>query len=564
MLEAIRRRVTTTGDTDLADTIKTATLLLSEVQEEQPELVGKILVLPQFGLWAAGCLIRLRGTAGHPDQDQETRHELGCAAAFAATAGLLAGRPFHIRLPVRDGIVYLPTLTPVPLDSSKGLAWAQLSSEGGGSAVLAAAGNQTVELRLDPDQAATTALTSAARIQAESGGLVLSVALDHTDTFLARLGPVASPSPEAVQAWRDGLKRAWQILVSEDELLASAIASGLTTLVPLRRAALGPPLSAASGWAWGAIALSLPADPLVFAETLIHEFQHLVLSAVGDIIPLAEGDGDDRFYSPWRDDPRPFSSVLQGVYAFFGVAKFWQKKCQARSSATRRRAEANFALRRRNVSDALQIIAMSKKLTETGRVFIGEIEERSSELLASHVSLTAENFAWEITLEHKLRWRLANLSPDREVIDSLAHAWLADPSAAPRQLDIPTALRPSPASDLTDRSGFLQQLLISPAAPMTARGEIPLGPGDLAFVRGHMVEAKTEYARAAGQEDDRDAWIGLVLALRRMGAFGQDWLAGQRVEVVAAVSNRVRAITGQSPDAQALLMWAGLIWSKKA
>jgi HEXXH motif-containing protein len=553
LFEAIRRRVAAAGDATTADVVKTATLLLSQIQEEQPELVRKLLVLPQFGLWAASCLVRLQGAAEYPYLEEETRLELGCVAGFAAAAGLLAGHSFHIQLPVRDSAVYLPTFTPVPLASSAGLTWTQISSEGKGSAVLAGA------------KTAVADLTPVSRLEVGSRGLVLSVALDQSDLFLARLGPVVSPlSPDSVRAWRNALQQAWEILVREDQLLASAIAAGLTTLVPFRQAALGPSASAASGWAWGAIALTLPADPLAFAETLIHEFQHLVLSAVDDIVPLAEADNDELFYSPWRDDPRPFSSLLQGAYAFFGVTRFWQGSRAARSSSARRRAEGNFALGRRNVSDALGIIARSGKLSETGQAFIGEMERSSSEWLADHVSAPAENYAQEIALEHKLRWRLANLSPDRKIIDVLAHSWLSNPSAAPRQLGIPIALRSSPVSDLADRSGFLQQMFTSSAEPVPPDAEVPLGPGDLAFMRGHMFEAGAAYAQAASQGDDRDAWIGLVLALRRMGTIGEDWLAGQRVEVVAALSDRVRAITGQSPDARALLMWAQPLWSEKA
>jgi HEXXH motif-containing protein len=507
LVEAIRRAAATAGDDETADVIATATLFFSEIQEEQPELVRRLLVLPQFGLWAANCLSRLKATAGRTMLDDETRHELGYFAAFAATAGLLAGRSFRIRLPFRDGVVYLPILGRMSFDGSPGLAWAQLSSDGGGSAVLAGPGRRSLRLRLDRRGERIAGWKSASRLRAGSRGVRLTVILDDCDPLLAGLGPVSSPSREAVQAWQQGLRQAWQILVREDELLASAVAAGLTTLVPLRQDVEGPPVSAASGWAWGAIALTLPPDPLIFAETLIHEFQHLVLSAVEDIVPLATGDGDELFYSPWRDDPRPFSSVLQGAYAFFGVTGFWRQKRHARSPATRQRADANFALRRRNVSDALTIVTDSGKLTDTGRAFVGEMQQRSAQWLADPVPARAENFACEKALEHKLRWRLANLSPEREAIDALARAWLASPSSGHRQLDIPTTLTSSATSGLTD--------------------------------------------------EDRNAWIGLVLALRRMKVFGDNWHVGQRIEVIAAISDRVRAITGQSPDAQTLLTWAG-------
>lgn len=557
LFEAIHRAVVAAGDAEAADIVGSATLLFSEIQRQQPELVRRLLVLPQFGLWAADCLTGLQATAGRPSLDQETRHELGYAAAFAATAGLLAGHSFQVRLPVRDGIAYLPDLGRVPLDSSPGPAWAQLSSPGGGSAVLASAGHQPVPFRLNQAEVAAAEWTSVSRLRAGSPGALLSVALDESDPFLARLGPVSPPLPHArVQAWRRGLRQAWQILVREDEPLAGALATGLTTLVPLQQPTQGPAVSAASGWAWGAVALTLPPDPLTFAETLIHEFQHLVLSAIADIVPIAESDSADLFYSPWRDDPRPFSSVLQGAYAFLGVTGFWRSKRHARNHATRRRAEASFAVRRRNVSDALTIVAEAGKLTAAGQTFVDEMKESLTEWLAEPVRSEAEDFASEIALEHRMRWRLANLSPDPEVIDWLARAWLADPSSAVWPPGAMTTFTRAPTPGLTDRSALLERAFSNDGQPEPPAAVLPDGPGDLAFMRGDMVTARSAYIRRLAVGQDRDAWIGLALVLHRMGRLGDAWRVTQRIEVIAAMGDRIRAITGTNPDALALFRWA--------
>jgi HEXXH motif-containing protein len=416
LLEALRRTVAEAGYAEAAGIIEAATILLSEIQAGHPELVRKLLVLPQFGLWAADCLIKLKTTAGHGQAvQQEIEDELGYISAFAATAALLAGRSVDLRLPVRDGIAYLPALGQVRLDDSAGTTWAQLRSEGAGAASLAGSGRRPALLRLDRARERIAGWPSAPRLRVRSRGLCLSVALDHSDPFLSRLGPVPSSlSREFIQAWRRRVRQVWQILTGEDQRFAGALAIGLTTLVPLQQVAGAPPTSAASGWAWGAIGLTFPPDPLIFAETLIHEFQHLVLAAVEDIVPLAEGDDEDLFYSPWRNDPRPFSNVLQGAYAFFGVADFWRKQCHADSLAVRRRAETNFAMRRRNVSDALAIVAESGRLTDTGQMFVRRMQERSADWLADPVPPHAEKLARQSSLEHQLRWRLANLSAGQQ------------------------------------------------------------------------------------------------------------------------------------------------------
>ena len=58
------------------------------------------------------------------------------------------------------------------------------------------------------------------------------------------------------------------------------------------------------------------------AEILVHEFQHLKLCGLQDMMPLME-PCDERVYAPWRPEPRPVGGLLQGVYAHLGIARFW-------------------------------------------------------------------------------------------------------------------------------------------------------------------------------------------------------------------------------------------------
>jgi uncharacterized protein len=68
------------------------------------------------------------------------------------------------------------------------------------------------------------------------------------------------------------------------------------------------------------VTAALPADPAHLA-LLIHEFQHVKMSAARDLFDPA----DQRLYRvPWRPDPRPFEGVLQGTYAHLAVSDFWR------------------------------------------------------------------------------------------------------------------------------------------------------------------------------------------------------------------------------------------------
>ncbi|MET4920965.1 HEXXH motif-containing putative peptide modification protein [Streptomyces sp. PSRA5] len=81
------------------------------------------------------------------------------------------------------------------------------------------------------------------------------------------------------------------------------------------------------------------------AESLIHESMHLQLTLVDSIEPLAV---DDRAsgYSPWKDEVRPITGLLHGLYVFAvihqaldiltGVQGEWRQYCRKRNSAIER------------------------------------------------------------------------------------------------------------------------------------------------------------------------------------------------------------------------------------
>ena len=252
--------------------VESAIQLLSRVQLHSREVVTDVLTSPHFGSWAADCLIRLQNTSRKGvTPSGPTPSELGHVGTFAIVAALKSGQPFDLTVPARDGMVSLPSLGSMRADGSPGGEWRRLRS----------------------GQIGSKAIRLAPRLRARSGGLSLDLLMENSDTLLTRLGPVSRHIKPPLAEWRRCLQDAWAILVRHHRPVAEALAAGLTTLIPLAEFEAGRPISAASGWAWGAIALSLPPDPLALAETLIHEFQHLVLAAVEDIQPLVHDEACD-------------------------------------------------------------------------------------------------------------------------------------------------------------------------------------------------------------------------------------------------------------------------------
>jgi hypothetical protein len=355
LLEAVRRKAAAAVPTPPSQTLINAIEELAELQSQQPSVVNELLALPQVGSWAIACLARLRG-GERPDADY--------LADLAAVAALRTGRKSG--LPADDA-----DETPFP-----------------GRGVVRG-----------------TRWTPVPRLCVRVDDLSLSVRLDATDPYLAMYGRRTRPD---LQAWRDRLTDAWRILVRRHGTTARALAAGVTTLVPLAEPPSGPPLSAASGWAYGAVAASLPADSPALAEILVHEFQHLTLGAVEDLVALTHAGDERLWYAPWRDDPRPLSALLQGCYAFLAITEFWRAERDAGPPEHRRRAEAAFARWRRATFEAAQTLTGADGLTATGRAFAVGIRDRLEPWMEEGVSADAERDAVRICEEHRARWDRAN------------------------------------------------------------------------------------------------------------------------------------------------------------
>jgi hypothetical protein len=340
LIEAIRRRLRDRR-ADLA--FRT----LAEIQESAPHLMARLLVLPQVGCWAVECLRQLRD---HEEPD------VAYLTAFAAGAAIRAGQR--------------PELSPGTLIPGLGTF----------------TGYNYVPIPT---------------LNTESGGLRLSVRLDTADPYLQGFGAGGSADPAW---WQRELDRAWRVLAERHRPAAETIASVFTTLVPLPERPGRRPFSAASGWAYGAIALSPPPSPAAFAESLVHEVQHLMLGAVEDVVQLTDPADERRWYVPWRSDPRPLGAMLQGCLANVTITAFWRGE----RTAGGERAQTEFAYRRATTYEALCRADQSGGLTSAGEILVRGLRGRLGPWLDEPVPRQAERQAAERRAEHRNRWLRAN------------------------------------------------------------------------------------------------------------------------------------------------------------
>ncbi|MDE2038603.1 MAG: hypothetical protein KGO96_03695 [Elusimicrobia bacterium] len=154
-----------------------------------------------------------------------------------------------------------------------------------------------------------------------------------------------------------------------DPPLCEELLDAVRMIVPLRNPDGHDSVSSSFGNLRGAICLSASRDPLLQAETLIHEFCHQKLYRLLAADPvLRPGQGGKVFYSPWRRDPRRLWGALLGAHAFLNVARYLLGLLERDRLRGERREKATgaVALRLFQIEDALRTLQFYGVFTEFG------------------------------------------------------------------------------------------------------------------------------------------------------------------------------------------------------
>ncbi|MEV4516687.1 HEXXH motif domain-containing protein [Dactylosporangium sp. NPDC049525] len=370
-----------------------------------PDAAGRVLGAPLVGAWVAiACRAAGQGLA----EPADVRH-LGAVAAVACAA---AGVDVEVEAPVRDGTVALPGLGLLTVGDAE---TARVRTAGGTITVDAGHGPRTVPTSaLQPDGDLTAGQAGDGPgwqpvrfLRATAGGIGIKLALDDVDPY--RHGYHAPPAPRLSEAefavWQELFGQAWRLLAERIPGRAAEIAAGLRALVPLR-ADDNSSRSATIRHVFGVFGLTRPTTAADFAVTLVHEYQHSKLSALLDVTPLSDPDDERRYFAPWRTDPRPLGGLLQGVYAFVGVADTW--RALRGVDGVTDAAEQEFADARLQVDRSLLSVESSDALTPAGKVFVGHLRQFADALLTVPVDETVAQRAEQRQRELHQRWLAAN------------------------------------------------------------------------------------------------------------------------------------------------------------
>ncbi|OYE01192.1 aKG-HExxH-type peptide beta-hydroxylase [Nostoc sp. 'Peltigera membranacea cyanobiont' 232] len=120
------------------------------------------------------------------------------------------------------------------------------------------------------------------------------------------------------------IARALDLIATVDNELGLQIAKVVRWYVPLMTPDVGVVhKSHTSPNLNGVLFLSEAGTDIDLAEAIVHEFYHTELFILMDTQDVIAEQTGEKFYSPWRNDPRPLYGLFHALYVFSGVANFY-------------------------------------------------------------------------------------------------------------------------------------------------------------------------------------------------------------------------------------------------
>ncbi|MGW8777706.1 aKG-HExxH-type peptide beta-hydroxylase [Streptomyces sp. NPDC055796] len=389
-----------------AERSESAWELLDRAHRADPGAATAVLTHPAAGPALVDLLARL------------TRRPEGAGAPVHRLTALAAAAAVRARVPAR---VRWPLTTPGP--------WVPLPSLGRAHFPGARPGDQ-VELRVGTAGRASLAIPDAPVPQAPvpvtgdpyhggdrwrgarplaTLGPGAALVLDTLDppSFPAAAGRASHPDAQEARRWATQAEAACGLLRADHPEAYAELAAGSWLLVPLRAPARGI-VSGSSAETFGSMALSLPPSGTVLAVTLAHEMQHNKFAALLHLFDLFEEGRqhpEERYYAPWRPDPRPLLGLFHGAYAHLAVAQFWGRRGETEPDpALRAVAHTRFARWRSGAREATAVILDSGRLTPLGRRFAGRMLETLDALCRVPLPASAIRRAESAAREHRATW----------------------------------------------------------------------------------------------------------------------------------------------------------------
>jgi HEXXH motif-containing protein len=216
-------------------------------------------------------------------------------------------------------------------------------------------------------------------------------------------------TPNSTIKWLSSLEEAWFWINSCSTLLASEIVMGVQSLVPVHSHAIDVHRSQTFREIPGLLILSWMSDTSVIVEALVHEYHHHKLNALLNLDPIiVEGSPEAIYYSPWRDDPRPLSGILQGIYVFQAVLEFGHKILKTDIPVLQeKRLQQRLYTAKQQLLTALKVLKTNAEFSLIGQGLIEAIEE-NIDRVEPEISQREQQQIDLRLKEHQQKWEVAN------------------------------------------------------------------------------------------------------------------------------------------------------------
>jgi HEXXH motif-containing protein len=466
--------------------------LLLSAAREAPESTDEVLRHPYLDAWAPQALRA-------PDDD-------AYLTQVAVAAAVRAGLSFKIDALVTHGEVYLPTL--------------------GAAAVMG--DRATVigsdEIRIGSVRMGGEGWAAAHIVELERG---FSVTIEDQEPYrnVYQWRPTPRLDPATAERFAERLRGAWRIIVARHPEHAEAMRGLLRVVVPLITPESGGSVSAASRQASGSVAVGLPATAEELALLLVHEFMHMKLNALLDLVDLHDLESHGRYLAPWRMDPRPAGPLLQGIYAHTGVTDYWRRRRLEPDAPPV--ADVEFAYWHRQSQLAAESLAAAGELTLNGGRFLAGLRATLSSWQSERIpGLTRERVEAMVQAQ-TIRWRLRNWHPADGEVEAVLGAWRS--RSAPGPVARAGVLRTDAEGEPSGLPGIVRAIRNA-----LAGAAIP-AESDRAYVDGNTRLALSLYLADLDDEDSDDAWVGLAMA-----AAGEESIVRRRPELVRALIRHLK------------------------
>jgi len=185
----------------------------------------------------------------------------------------------------------------------------------------------------------------------------------------------SSPNSDALLEWGHLMKDVQKILYNYWPEIENIIGFYLYEITPIKSPVEDMDISCTTKSFHGSIFCS-EIEPYQMSETVIHEFSHSLLNEVMDNNDVFDKkcSKEEKFYSPWRPEPRHCSGILHAIYVFEKVADYYARLLKANIKAEI--YEYRYSLIVSRLELAINTIINNAILTNFGQKLIDSLNKK--------------------------------------------------------------------------------------------------------------------------------------------------------------------------------------------